>query len=350
MRRALNRYSKTHEETLVQILYCTHMFVGGGEAFDSHGRSKTGVRNSAVFRSQVTPVEYEIDIYSIAYAIIGPKYGDDGIGANLRGVSDADWEAAATWFTTEIGMILKVSFTKPEEGTFFLGRYYPKPTETLASYADVPKALRKLSISRNSDPEKYFNKLQGYATTDWNTPGIHEYLIVVGRLYGQHWHDNDGDLKAFDGVEYEDDGTPILSERLRHLLDTDRDTFYRVAGNGAQHLYGTADEDLFMERIAPQCGFSDSHTFGEWLMNLENCTTWEELDEFLLPMTEFDPDEEPEGTVRADGPVASLRDIINPEWDSDSMAAAAALALHEMDEWIGQWCTPGQNRPTTSFA
>jgi len=286
----------------------------------------------------------DVDIYSIPYSVIGPKFGDDGIGPHLPGISDEDWNASATFFTEAIGMKLKVAFSRPQDGTFFLGRYYPKPLESLASYADVVKALRKISVASNLDVEKYKQKLLGYWTTDSRTPGIREYLIAVARMY-------DVDLRCYEGiVEVNDDGTPVLSREMARLLATDRDMFYRVAGGP----YCVTDDDvpMMLEAIANQLKYNASELEG-WLKSLEQCTTWEELDAFQLPGMDYDPDAEPEGTVRMSGPVADLLSTTSSrheETGSSSrslntvslhdVATASDLAIQEMlnDEEEGPPC------------
>jgi len=269
----------------------------------------------------------EVDIYSIPYAVIGPKFGDDGVGAHLPHITDADWQSAAMWFTVAIGMKLKVSFSRPEDGTFFLGRFYPRPLQSLASYADVAKACRKISIARNSDIEKYKLKLHGYWTTDSKTPGIREYLIAVARVYGV-------ELRCYEGiVELDGMGRPVLSDEMAHLLANDKDMFYRVA-NGP---YDVTDEDVPMmsEAIAPQLNFESSAEFEMWIDALQDCATWEELDAFQIPGADFDPDAEPEGTVRMSGPAANLLQANSPQPSAtadcsfEDVVLAAELAVEQ---------------------
>jgi hypothetical protein len=167
----------------------------------------------------------------------------------------------------------------------------------LASYADVHKALRKISVACNLELEKYKLKLRGYWTTDSKTPGIREYLIAVARMYKV-------ELRSFDViVETDDDGNAVLSEELVKLLTTDRDMFYRVAGG--PHCVTDEDVPMMSEAIAHQVGFTASE-LQTWLESLEQCMSWDELDAFQLPGVDYDPDDEPEGTVRMAGPVPNL--------------------------------------------
>ena len=239
-----------------------------------------------------------VNIWSIPYSVIGPCFGDDGNAGHLPMITDDDWGSSATFVTKSIGMILKVTFSRPEKGTFFLGRWYPRPLESLASYADVGKACRKLSVARNLDVEKYKYKLHGYWTTDSLTPGIMHYLTAVARIYGVELHRYEG------VVETDEEGRPVLSKEMAYLLMHDKDMFYRVAGGP----YCVEEEDVPMmqEAITEQIGFENSSECEAWLKAMSECTTWEQLDEFLIPGGDFDPDAEPEGTVRMSGPAVNL--------------------------------------------
>jgi hypothetical protein len=198
--------------------------------------------------------------------------------------------------------------------------------ETLASYADVLKALRKISIARNLDVDKYVMKLRGYWTTDSKTPGIREYLIAVAKMYRV-------ELAVYaEVVDFYDDGSPVLTKELADLLAADRDMFYRVAGGP----YCVEDDDipLMTQAIAAQVGFDNSAEFERWLNSLAQCSTWEELDAFQLPGMDYDPDEEPEGTTRMDGPVANLlmlksTDDVRAALTFDDLVMAADLAYEE---------------------
>jgi hypothetical protein len=162
---------------------------------------------------------------------------------------------------------------------------------------------------------------------DSQTPGIREYLIAVARMYNV-------DLQRYEGiVEVDDDGTPILSKEMAHLLATDRDMFYRVAGGP----YCVSDDDvpMMLEAIATQVNFDSASELEGWLESLAQCATWEDLDAFQLPGMDFEPDAEPEGTVRMSGPVANLLSAQPSrsnmaEYSLDELAAATELALEEL--------------------
>jgi hypothetical protein len=95
------------------------------------------------------------------------------------------------------------------------------------------------------------------------------------------------------------------------------------------------DEDvpMMLEAIADQVNFTASE-LENWLKDLEQCTTWEDLDAFQLPGMDFDPDAEPEGTTRVAGPVANLLSAEPSgskvtQFSLDDLAVAAELALLE---------------------
>jgi hypothetical protein len=169
-------------------------------------------------------------------------------------------------------------------------------------------------------------KLRGYWTTDSKTPGIREYLIAVAKMYRI-------DLAVYaEIVEFHDDGSPVLTKELADLLAADRDMFYRVAGGP----YCVEDDDipLMTQAIATQVGFDNSAEFEQWLNSLAGCTTWEELDAYQLPGMDYDPDEEPAGTTRMDGPVANLlmlksTDDVRAALTFDDLVMAADLAYEE---------------------
>jgi hypothetical protein len=261
-----------------------------------------------------------LDIFTIAYSAIGPKFGDDGVAAHLPYITDENWSQSSHYITSIIGMILKTTYTSLESGTFFLGRRYPAPTKTLASYADVIKAIAKLSVARNTDIDKYVLKLRGYWTTDSKTPGIGEYLTAVARIYGIK-------LTMFEGMsEIDEYGTEVLSFEMAQLLADDRDMFHRVA-NGP---YEVADSDvpIMLDSVSQELGFGTSAECEEWLKGLSECATWEELDQWLLPGKSFDPDAEPEGTRRVSGAFKYLLQLKDNAMFQDRYEAELRIARH----------------------
>jgi len=287
-------------------------------------------RGSWMYRS--TPDGPQLDMYSIPYAVIGPKCGDDGVAPHLPKITDAVWEAAAKYVTSSIGMIVKVTFSNPENGKYYLGRHFPRPLESLASYADVITSCRKLSVAKGLDIEKFKLKVFGYWTTDHNTPGIREYLIVVANIFGFQ-------LRKFtDIVELDSQsGGMVLTPEMAKLLANDSDMFYRCAAG--PYPFEEGDEGMMFEAIAPQLGFTPAE-MQAWLEDMAKCTTREELDEFQIPGADYDPDAEPEGTVRVAGPVANLLStFVGPDhakhgvWVSGTsfgeLVAASTIALEE---------------------
>jgi hypothetical protein len=152
--------------------------------------------------------------------------------------------------------------------------------------------------------------------------------MAVARLYNVKLH-------CYEVSEEEgEDGTPVLSQEMMHLLATDRDMFYRVAGGP----YCVSDEDvpMMIQAIAPQVNFDNSSELEAWLKSIAKCAPWEELDNFMLPGMDFDPDAEPEGTTRMSGPVANLFSAKEPPSiigrSLAELAVAAEVALSELLE------------------
>jgi len=271
-----------------------------------------------------------LDMYTIPYFAIGLKFGDDGVGAHLPYITDGQWSDCSQYVTQTIGMILKATFTSPESGTFFLGRRYPAPTKTLASYADVIKAIAKLSVARNSDVSKYTLKLRGYWTTDSRTPGIREYLIAVSNIYGIK-------LAAYEATDsVDEDGSPVLSDEMFNLLVNDKDMFYRVIDG--PYEVDDSDVPVMLASISHELGFSNCAELEEWLQGMAACNTWDQLDEYLLPGEPYNPDNEPHGTRRTSGVIKTLLEAATneatstspcdePEQTSDELITSAALAL-----------------------
>jgi hypothetical protein len=128
---------------------------------------------------------------------------------------------------------------------------------------------------------------------------------------------------------------------MSRLLAMDRDMFYRVAGG--PYCVTEDDVPMMLEAIATQVNFDCSSEFESWLQSLEQCATWDDLDAIQLPGMDYDPDAEPEGTVRMSGPVANLLTVgpstsqdgestTASELSFDDLAAAAEIALNELLE------------------
>lgn len=262
------------------------------------------------------------NVYQIPYFVIGPKFGDDGIGMHMLGISDLMWGKAADYITKAIGMVhegtstLKVTYNTPDDPYFFLGRYYPAPNISTASYSDVLKAIRKLSIAKNSEKERYVLKLHGYWTTDCCTPVLSEYLQAVARLYGvdlqAYVPEEEGMCPTTDGrftkwAWEELDVREVVNSdsRLAKLFRDDRDMFYRVA-RGVHRGASVSDTTLMHEAIAKQLDMTSAELTGVRAA-LQVASTWEEIDAIRIA-PDWDPDAEPAGTVRVDGPIKSLLD------------------------------------------
>lgn len=107
-----------------------------------------------------------------AIAIIGPKYGDDGVDA-----SGTNYEAVAT----RMGLKLKLdNIDLAETGRVsFLSRIYPDARHFNWSHFDVKRALCKIPVVCNGarpDMEALHSKLVGYLSMDPDTPILSSYI------------------------------------------------------------------------------------------------------------------------------------------------------------------------------
>jgi len=238
-------------------------------------------------------------------------------------VHDSQWSRAADYLTKSIGMVhegestLKVTFNTPDDPYYFLGRWYAAPNSSMASYCDVLKAIRKLSVAKNSDRERYMLKLHGYWTTDSDTPVLSEFLQALARMYGitleMYFAQEPGMCPTDDGRltkwAWEELDLPELlasDNVFAKLYRDDRDMFYRVAG-GVYVSPGADDARLMHEAVARQLGMS-SGDLEVIRASLRKASTWDEIDAIRICGQDWDPSAEPEGTIRVDGPVKSLLD------------------------------------------
>lgn len=116
-----------------------------------------------------------------AYAMIGPKCGDDGL---VRGTAAPYISKAARAF----GLSLKTEHYNPEVGLCFLARVFVDPLNTTTTIQDPLRTLRKLHITMR-DPtiplaDAACDRVEGYLCTDPLTPIISDYCKMVLRLHG----------------------------------------------------------------------------------------------------------------------------------------------------------------------
>jgi hypothetical protein len=118
-----------------------------------------------------------------AFAMIGPKSGDDGIA---NAIVHKSIDKAARGF----GLELKSERYNPEIGLCFLSRVFIDPLNTETTIQDPLRTLRKLHLTTR-DPtvplaDAACDRVEGYLCTDAYTPLIGDYCKMVLRLYAPH--------------------------------------------------------------------------------------------------------------------------------------------------------------------
>ena len=204
----------------------------------------------------------------MAYRYIGPKFGDDSLDPATPLVRDDTWLKCSQYLTLCDGMKTDVEFISTKPGNLqpweYLSRMYPNPMDSGTSYCKIEKALDKLSIAINSDPERYALKCQGYWTVDSKTPVVNAYLMAMARIHN-----------------FELEPLAPDDKTLEELYCADRDLYYKVKAGP----YPTDDqtEELLIETAARQLGFAAGTELQQFVDGLSKATTWEEMAEFKLP-------------------------------------------------------------------
>ena len=202
-----------------------------------------------------------------AYALIGFKYGDDGLDPATPFVKDGTWYQAMKYVDEYDGFKRKLeeySSAVNEDAVEVLSRVYPAPMreDVPSSYCKIEKALDKLSISTNRNKSKFILKLRGYHTVDKNTPFVGALTISLGRILG---------------VEL----TNIENEaELNQLQEVDRDLYHKVVLGSFPWGPTSADEQF--EQAAKEYGITASEA-RELDKLLRNARTLEEIGDVQLP-------------------------------------------------------------------
>ena len=130
-------------------------------------------------------------------ADLGPKYGDDGIDANITGFT-ATGEA--------LGLKIKEIKRRTNYFVTFCGRYYINPKYSKTSIFNVVKAMQSLPVVHDVEPCAPLAKLLGYLAVDPYTPLLSHYVRAAFRVYGYD----------------------VNNERVRKLMNRDRDLVWKV--------------------------------------------------------------------------------------------------------------------------
>lgn len=208
-------------------------------------------------------------LLSMAYRYIGPKFGDDSLDPAIPLVTDATWLKCSQYLSQCDGMKTDVEFisTRAEDPQpwEYLSRIYPNPIASGTSYCKIEKALDKLSISINSDSERYALKCRGYWTVDSKTPVVNAYLMAMARIH-----------------DFELDPLVPDEKTLDELYTTDRDLYYKV--KAGPYPTDEQSEELLFESAAKLLAFGTGTELQKFMEGLSKATTREEMAEFKLPL------------------------------------------------------------------
>jgi len=199
-----------------------------------------------------------------AYRWIGPKFGDDGLDSATPYVDDGIWERAMLYVDRMDGFVRKLETTSAvnEEPVEYLSRIYPCPLRSPSSYCKVEKAVDKISIAVNRDPERYALKLRGYWTTDRNTPIVGAYITAVGKMYG------------IELTQIEDDAL------LLDIYEHDRELYWKIAAGPFPWDENASDEQY--ASVSADYGMS-SGELREFDALLRSQSTWSGIQAMMIP-------------------------------------------------------------------
>nr|QYF49895.1 MAG: hypothetical protein [Yunnan forest noda-like virus] len=115
-----------------------------------------------------------------AFYLVGLAFGDDSLFS-------ARFKRAWAWVAQHLGMKLKCEVYDPLVGLSFLARVYPKPFESISSFQDPLRTMRKLHLtSRNRTVplcDAAMDRVEGYLSMDSLTPIIGNYCRLIQRSY-----------------------------------------------------------------------------------------------------------------------------------------------------------------------
>lgn len=226
-------------------------------------------------------------LMDMAYKWIGPKFGDDALDPGTPFVSDLRWAVASQYVEKNIGMVTKMGHVSCvlREPCEYLSRVYPEPVHTLVSYCKIEKACDKLRISQTDEVEKYALKLQGYATTDINTPIVGPYIKAAAAVY---------EVDLTKGPALAKD-----TEFMARLYDIDRDMYFRLSNGPFPACEDEMADDLRRVSVAHQFGFTGPELF-DYDKRLSEMKTQEAVAGMRLPNDPAKkPQVDPENVHRA---------------------------------------------------
>jgi len=126
----------------------------------------------------------------------------------------------------------------------------------------VEKAINKISIAINRDPERYYLKLRGYHGVDGGAPIVGAFLTALSNLYG---------------IEL----TVVKTDaELNKIYEQDRDLYFKIVGGPHPNDENTSDE--FYSCVAADYGMT-SGELREFDDLLRSQSTWSGIQAMMLP-------------------------------------------------------------------
>ena len=185
----LRSYGNEHQKEISRLLERDHD-LNGVTSF----RVKYKTKASRLSGSQMTTVGNSLInafvaycAYRVAghtpgksYALIGPKFGDDGID-DIRG----DFKTAAS----DLGLKVTMDTRDVMRFVTFCGRIYLSPATSISSIFKPKKALRSLCVTTGG--KDHSSKVFGYLATDPNTPFISDWCHAIIRCHKYEFKSGD---------------------------------------------------------------------------------------------------------------------------------------------------------------
>jgi len=171
---AATRYAKVKHDANVELRVRNEESKGQIARFIAKGRRITGaddttnsntIANAFADYCALRLEEIEPDD---AFAMIGPKYGDDSITiADPKSAEQVakDLGFRMKWERCDLG-------DEFCEAIRFLGRVYPKPAETPLSFPDPEKFIRNWTLVAAGKPDAMYHKWVGWMVSDGDAPGL----------------------------------------------------------------------------------------------------------------------------------------------------------------------------------
>jgi len=169
---------------------------------------------------------------SDAYKTMGLAFGDDSL-------FDAVYQSRFNRVAIDLGMKLKIEKFSAERGIVFLARVYPDPLNTLTTFQDPMRTIRKIHLTRRHPGIKLstaaLDRVEGYQVTDGLTPVISNYCNMISRFYTP-------------GSE------PAIVRMLRNSSTRDKPYWLTIGGSWPQD---EEDVDLMYRVMSARTGYNE---------------------------------------------------------------------------------------------